>query len=369
MKIPYLSGLFILGLITALILFAVHLVSPSWSEYGYIQSGGQQSYPVMSNRFRLEKTPEASHLFFEWEDHRSQTYSLDFSLSDTLVQASDGEFGFFPEEMDQYVAEQAIEVKTEMIRFLRGYALKRILKSKYGHYFYIEDTGFERFNLKISIPGNEDEKLIDEVRIEFRKISQALEKERQRYLPRLIKEENKHRKDFLRARGMRWENNQIMVDYGQVVQNNRPRVRPLVESLRPLVKEKSFREFISLLLAYVQAMDYGTPPEKEGDKMILGFWPPPKVLVNNLGDCDSKAATFAAVWLHFKRFPLLFITIPNHLFVGIAVPSFQGENITINGLSYTFCEVTGPALIPMGLITRYSRLHLESGDFRYEKIR
>jgi len=369
MKVLYLSSLFLLGLITALVLVAVHLGSSTCSNYGYILAGGQQSFPLVSNRFRLEKTPEASILFFEWEDHRSQTHSLDFTLSDAVVQASDVEFGFIPEEMEQYVAVQAMEVKAEMIRFLREYALKRIQKSKYGHYFYIEDTGYERFNLKITIPGNEDAKLIDKVKVEFRKISKALEKERLRYLPRLIKEENRHRKDFLQARGMRWKDNQIMVDYGQVVQNNRPRVEPLVDSLRPLAKEKSFQGFMSMLLAYVQAMDYGTPPEKEGDKMILGFWPPPKVLVNNLGDCDSKAAIFAAVWLHFKKFPLLFITIPNHLFVGIAVPSFQGENVMINGLRYTFCEVTGPTLLPMGLISRYSRLHLESGKFRYEKIR
>lgn len=368
MKSIYLSALAVFGIISVLVVLAVHIEPPLDSEYEFVQPAGQQPYPVISNRFRAEKIPGASALFFEWQDHQGESYSINFSLPDADVLASDKEFGYVPKKMDQYIELHAAEVKTEMILHLREFALKRIAKNKYSHFFYIEDTGYERFKLRITIPGGEDPKLRDEVKVEFRKITQALEKERQRYLPRLVKEENKHRKDFLKSHGLRLEDNRIMVDYGQVVRNNRPRVLPLVESLRPLVKKKSLRGFISLLLAYVQTIDYGTPPEKAGDKVILGFWPPPQVMINNLGDCDSKAATFASIWLHFKKYQLMFVTIPDHLFIGIAVPSFRGENVIINGLRYTFCEVTGPALIPAGLITRFSRLHLESGKFRYEII-
>lgn len=369
MKVLRFAAASLLAAIVALIFLAVQLGPSADSLCAALPVAGQQYYPSVSNRFRAEKIPDASHLFFAWQDHQSKEYALDFSLSDGFVSASDAEYGYIQENLVRYVEEHAAEAKKAMIAHLRDYALKRISKSNYSHYFYIEDTAYERFNLKITIPGGEDPELKDKVRVEFRKIAKALEKEREHYLPRLIKEENRHRQDFLRTRGLRIENNQIMVNYSQVVNNNHFRVQPLVDSLRPVVKGKSLRTVIGILLSYVQTIDYGTPQEKEGDKIILGFWPPPKVLVNNMGDCDSKAAVFAAVWLHFKRYPLLFVTIPNHLFIGIAVPSFQGENVVINGLRYTFCEVTGPALIPAGLLTRYSRLHLESGKFRYEMIK
>jgi hypothetical protein len=359
----------ILGVITALVLLAVQLGPSSRPELERLQPERQRHYPAVSNRFRSEKEEDAFHLYFEWPDHQGDEYVLDFLLPDAFVTAAEAEFGYIHENLVRYVQEHAAGAVKEMIAYLRDFALKRISKSKYSDYFYIEDTGNERFNLKITIPGSVDQKLQDKIRVEFRKIAKALEKERGSYLPRLIKEENKHRQAYLQTRGLRLENDQIMVDYDQVVQKNRARVQPLVDSLGTLVQKKRLRSFISVLLAYVQSMDYGTPQEKEGDKIILGFWPPPKVLIHNLGDCDSKAVAFAAAWLHFKKYPLLFITIPNHMFIGIAVPSFRGENVVINGLRYTFCEVTGPALIPAGLVTRYSRLHLESGNFRYEQIR
>ncbi len=122
-------------------------------------------------------------------------------------------------------------------------------------------------------------------------------------------------------------------------------------------------------VAFVQSMGYGTPPINEAEKIILGFWPPPKVLVNNYGDCDSKAVVFASLWGHFTRYPLILIRVPSHLFIGVAIPSFHRERFTINGLRYTFCEVSGPELVPPGFISPLSRVYLENGGFHYELIR
>ncbi len=95
---------------------------------------------------------------------------------------------------------------------------------------------------------------------------------------------------------------------------------------------------------------------------------PPRVLVNNIGDCDSKGVTFASLWTNFKKYPFILIKIPKHLFVGVAIPSFSEEGFTINGIRYTLCEVTGPDLIPPGLISQYSWFYLQGGNYRYELI-
>jgi hypothetical protein len=103
--------------------------------------------------------------------------------------------------------------------------------------------------------------------------------------------------------------------------------------------------------------------------MILEFWVPLKVLVENMGDCDSKGVAFASMWTNYKKYPLILIRIPNHLFLGIGIPSHSSEGIVVNGIRYTLCEVTGPDKIPPGLITQYSLLYLEGGKYEYEIIR
>jgi hypothetical protein len=57
------------------------------------------------------------------------------------------------------------------------------------------------------------------------------------------------------------------------------------------------------------------------------------------------------------------------MFVGVAVPMFGNDSVTVGGLRYTLCEVTGPSRLPPGLITNYSRLCLEGGQSVYEIIR
>jgi len=131
----------------------------------------------------------------------------------------------------------------------------------------------------------------------------------------------------------------------------------------------NIQQFLSFLLSYIQEIRYGIPPLMENGKYIMGFWVPPKVLINNFGDCDSKGVTFASMWINFKKYPILLIRIPKHLFIGLAVPSFSEEGVTINGLRYTLCEVTGPDKLPPGMIAPYSQLHLEGGNYSYELIR
>ena len=168
---------------------------------------------------------------------------------------------------------------------------------------------------------------------------------------------------------MKFIGQNIGVDYAQCIKNNRSRIKHIVESMRKIKKNLRIYQFLELTLAFIQEIKCGIPPLIENNKMILGFWVPLKVLANNFGDCDSKAVTFASMWMNFKRYSLLLFEVPEHLFVGIAIPSFRDEGITIRGLRYTLLEVTGPEKMPPGLISRYSQLYLESGRFNYAFIR
>jgi hypothetical protein len=327
------------------------------------------SYRIRSNQFSREEVEDESRLSYFWWDHGDNPYTVVFSLSNEAIRQSEDEFGYYPRDLDGYVAPRLAPLQTRLLKELRKHVLKLLAKSPYGHYVYIEDSALLSFNLKIMAPPSLSQQELENVREEFQKIASSVAKKQGPYIKKIQAEELKIKRQYLETCGFRLEGNSLFVDYSWVIKRNKIRIRPLVEGLQREVKGRSLREFLSLLLAYVQSMGYGTPPLVEADKVILGFWPPPKVLLNNYGDCDSKGALFTSIWTQFRRYPLLLIKIPRHMFIGIAIPSFQGQQSTINGLRYTFCEVTGPQLIPPGFLNPSSLYYLEQGGYHYELIR
>lgn len=326
-------------------------------------------YRIRSNQFSKEEGGEGSRLSYFWWDHADHPYTVVFSLAQEAIRQSEDEFGYYPRDLEAYVEPRLAPLQTRLLNELRKHVLKLLAKSPYGHYYYIEDNALLSFTLKIMVPPSLSESELAAVEEEFQKIVSTVAKKRDQYIKKIQAEGLKVKRRYLETCGFRLEGNSLFVNYTWVIKQNKDRIRSLVDSLRRETKGRSLREFLSLLLAFVQSMGYGTPPLDEADKVILGFWPPPKVLVNNYGDCDSKGALFASVWTQFRRYPLLLIRIPKHLFIGIAIPSFQGQEFTINGLRYTFCEVTGPELIPPGFLSAASLFYLERGGYHYEQVR
>ncbi len=111
----------------------------------------------------------------------------------------------------------------------------------------------------------------------------------------------------------------IGVNYRRSIINNRPRVKHVMTAIKKKNKKLSLHQFLALMLAFIQEIKFEIPPLQEDEKFILEFWVPPKVLVYNRGDCDSKGVTFASMWTNFKRSTLLSevsperITIDTHL--------------------------------------------------------
>ncbi len=333
------------------------------------QTASQSSeFRVRSNTFIREDEEDRAQVTYQWWDHGDDSYSVVFSLAGDVIRQSEEEFGYYPAEMNAYVEERLKPFRVRMIRELRSFVLNQMSKSRYGYYFYIEDKDQFSFQLKMIAPATVA-KEHEKIKAEFKKIVDRLAKKQARFVKDIQSQDLKFKRQYLGDRGFRLEGTQLFVDYAWVIRNNRDRLGPAIESLSRVARGRSVREFLSILLAFVQSMGYGIPPDAEGDKVILGFWPPPKVLVNNYGDCDSKGAVFASLWTYFKRYPLLLIRIPEHMFLGIAIPSYRGPQFHFNGLRYTLCEVTGPELVPPGFLSSYSRLHMERGGFHYELVR
>jgi len=318
-----------------------------------------------SDRFSSVESESDFRLTYDWEDFNKNIFSVSFSLSKNTLKEAEDEFGYYPDELERYVDRNLIPLRQEMIIRLKKITQRLIKKSKYSEHFSITEDSSESFNLRLSVPPS----LQSQIRAEFKRITSEIARQQTMYFKKIERESKVQKKDFLHQKGLRYIGDKIGVNYGLLVKINQGRVKQVFQNLLKESSGLNFQQFLSFLLSYIQEIRYGIPPLMENGKYIMGFWVPPKVLINNFGDCDSKGVTFASLWINFKKYPILLIRIPKHLFIGLAVPSFSEEGVTINGLRYTLCEVTGPDKLPPGMITPYSRMYLEGGNYSYELIR
>jgi len=367
MKTPRLSIFLVSFLIVSLtvLLYLFDQSSPFvFGSSDILRLDQASSSTPATNSFEKKETPSEFELTYGWKDFKGKVHSMTFSLSKQQLADAEEEFGYDPEELRKHLEKSLEKLNNEMISYLEKFTSQQVLASEYSQYISMDKVSPKDFSLKLSAPPT----LSKEVKAEFDRITGEIRREQETYLKKIEKEQEKKRKEFLEKRGFRFTGDRMGVNYRRVVLNNRIRVSQVVEAMREVFRRKSLHQFLALMLAFIQEIQYGIPPLREKEKVILEFWVPPKVLVNNFGDCDSKGVTFASMWTTFKKYPFLLIKVPKHLFIAVSIPSIGGEGFTINGIRYTLCEVSGPGLIPPGLITQYSLFYLQGGNYRYELI-
>ncbi len=145
------------------------------------------------------------------------------------------------------------------------------------------------------------------------------------------------------------EGDYIRIDYGKMAQWNRDVLRECYDALYRTGRNYSLSDYLGLFTAFIQEINYEIPPEKIGGKNTGGIYIPTDVLINNRGDCDSKAIAFACLWQNFTGTKVIIVQVPDHALVGVAVVPEAGQTYTRIGNSYyVLCEVAGPAKIYPG---------------------
>lgn len=362
--------------IISLILLSSFMTSMTSSGSTETHSSGKSDFVQLElkessfqnlNNFEKKETDVGYKLTYGWKDFSNKEHSVDFPISKKQLLKAENEFGYYPEELGKYLELRLQGMRREMSLALKKFTRQLIAKSKYSQYILIEEIDAQNFIFKISI--SKPYSLYKEVKIEFDRMRSLLAAEQKKLTQKINKEQEKLRRDYFVKRGFRFIGDKLGVNYRRSIINNRPRLKHVMTALQKNNKKLSLYQFMALMLAFIQEIKFEIPPLRENKKFILEYWVPPVVLANNRGDCDSKGATFASLWTNFKRYPVILIKIPNHIFIGLAIPSFREEGFTINGLRYTLLEVTGPDKMPPGMITPYSRFYLQGGQFRYEMVR
>jgi hypothetical protein len=332
-----------------------------------IKAGGPGDDAHYQNYFRKEEGPDFFLLTYGFSDFEDRSHRLSFRMARRQIEEAGEEYGYVLDDLNRHLDASLLSLRAETVSALEALASERIRESGMSGFISIEksDPAGQAFKLKVSAPPERSR----EVKAEFDRITRALAVEQEKRAAGIEKEYRRLRRDYLERRGLRFQGEALGIDYGLSVRRNRPRMQAPLEALEKAARGLNLLEFLSRILAFVQEIRYGLPPLEENGRYIFEFWPPPRVLVENLGDCDSKGVAFASLWTLYRSYPLLLIKIPNHMLVGVAVPAYSGQGVRINGLRYTLMEVTGPGKYPPGLLFPRSRTYLEGGKYLYEMIR
>ena len=164
--------------------------------------------------------------------------------------------------------------------------------------------------------------------------------------------------DYYRSRAVAWHETdtgrRLHVDVPAVVERNRPRLTALAAEFDKLATGRGYGpdETLGAVLTFVQsALLYQRPPDEEGDRDILGFFPPPRALHEGFGDCDTKSALLAAILTNFPGTRMIGVHVPKHYLVGIArVPRPGDAFIEYEGQQFVLVEPSGPGRLPPGQI-------------------
>ncbi|MFA6318063.1 MAG: hypothetical protein WC943_11640 [Elusimicrobiota bacterium] len=150
----------------------------------------------------------------------------------------------------------------------------------------------------------------------------------------------------------------VAVDVPQLIWRNMKRVNGLALAIQRLGEGHGYdsEEVIGAATAMVQtALAYRIPPDAERGRRIGGVHPPPQLLYDGWGDCDSKSALLAAILSNWKGIKGVGVALPRHFLLGIARLPRQGDVfLEHKGVQYVLIEPAGPAWLPIGQVSDYT---------------
>lgn len=129
------------------------------------------------------------------------------------------------------------------------------------------------------------------------------------------------------------------------------------------------RAYFSLLLGWVQSIPYDTLEDRVASSGA-GFAPPMGLLLQNKGDCDSKAVlTSALVRAFLPNTDMIMVFLPEHALLGVAITPIEGDEILdVDGQTFVLYDPTGPALLPFGQVSTRTKQFIDTGRYQVEAI-
>jgi hypothetical protein len=280
--------------------------------------------------FRRDDEGERLRLSYGFVDYSGRTRHVSCEISKRDYESDLASFGYFEDEMQKAVGEGLRE------RF-EAEAGRRGLRS-YLHFTLEGGTGYRwRWQIPEGMEAGKAERLEARLRTFDVWLDQRLARQKEELVA-----------EYLRERGLLLKDDQISIDYEREVERDTGPLAGCFAALQRAGEGEGDRRLLGLFLAFVQELRYEVPPPVELGRHILGFRVPTAVLVRGAGDCDSKSATFCALWRHLPRRAIL-ILVPGHALVGVeGKPRADEAYVRLGNRYFVLCEVAGPGKIPPG---------------------
>jgi len=112
---------------------------------------------------------------------------------------------------------------------------------------------------------------------------------------------------------------------------------------------------IEMAMRFVQDIPYGTPDISDKELHYGGVSPPPKVLIDMYGDCDSKALLFAGIMIYLiDSEDIIFLNQTKHVLTAIKGEPEKGHTyVRHKGKKYLIAETAGPGKRLLGEKGKY----------------
>jgi hypothetical protein len=163
-----------------------------------------------------------------------------------------------------------------------------------------------------------------------------------------------YRKQVMREGFFRLRENTIEVDKSAVVEYYSPAVcQPIAKMIVRSLGEYGLdtpRNRIEFAMRFVQDIPYGIPTYEDDDRHYGGVSPPPKLLIEGFGDCDSKVLLFAGIMVYLiPTDDFIFLNQPEHVLSAIKAEPEKGLTfVRFSGEKFLIAETAGPGKRMLG---------------------
>jgi len=317
---------------------------------------------ALKRSIRRRPYPEGIRVSYSWSDSRGVSRVFDISVPAAAVGESERTFGFSCDELREFLKNAEAGIRDDMGLSASDIA-RKVAAGSGSAWCRVAEHPADDFKFVLRIEGSGQAGRAAEIDRIIAASKKAWESSRKKVGARLQRE----MKGFLGSRGMIWTSHGIAADYKKLVRRNRTELAPLAEEFKRACGPDKKR-LLEAILSFVQGIPYRPLPPSEDGKYTAGMAVPLRVLVDDAGDCDSKAVLFASLWTALSGHRTILIMVREHMLVGVAAPFASRTTLEIDGIPYMLLEVNCGGSLAPGEISTYSSDAIARGDLKYRIV-
>lgn len=162
----------------------------------------------------------------------------------------------------------------------------------------------------------------------------------------------------------------IKHDHAKYAQLSADGLIPVVDAIKAMQQNVNDpREFIGIALSWMQSIPYSTLEDRVSSNGS-GYVSPKDLLMQNQGDCDSKATFLAALMRAYSQsVQQKLVLLPKHALLAVAIPANPDEKtISSNGTVYVLLEAAGPGYFDIGQVADSTLLDIRNRQYSLEAM-